>query len=242
MSEYYTHLLIPLSPELRPESDTVAQFAQGIVENGNVSAPAKISFSRVTKEPGRVRQIRNPRTLEKINIPLPSRRAEQPQILSAASQIIEQAANQREYDVTISGEGVPSVPPCIVGYVEKDTWKPFTEPYHHEVRCRVRGNIVRLYSLESEKDLVEPPDFTKIQPRFGEDCSADEREGIFVHPELGAIRIPNAGCGSFWVEFNYGKFIFPRLRNNTVNVLDDSILALARKAFGADFVQACNWG
>jgi hypothetical protein len=242
MSEYYTHLLIPVSPEYRPESGAVTEFVQGLINNGNVPTPSSISFSRMKKEPGRVRPIRNVRTDQTINIPLPSRRAEQPQILSSASQIIEQAANQQEYDVVISGDGVPAAPPTAVGYVENDIWKLMMEAYNLEVRCRVRGNIVRLYNLESEEDLERSPDFTKVRPRFGEDCLVEEREGIFVHPETGAFRIANAGCGTFWVEFKYGKFLFPRLRNESVNILDDSIIALARTVFGSDFVQACDWG
>lgn len=242
MSEYYTHLLIPVSPEFRPEPGAVTEFVQGLISNGNVATPFGLSFSRVIKEPGRVRTIRNVRTGQTINIPLPSRRVEQPQVLSSASQIVEQAASQQEYDVVVSCDAVPAVPPLAVGYVENDTWKPIVEGYNLEIRCRVRGSIVRLYHLESEKDLVEPPDFTKIRPRFAEDCSAEEREGIFVHPETGAFRIANAGCGTFWVEFKHGKFVFPRLRNESINVLDDSILALARKAFDTDFVQACDWG
>jgi hypothetical protein len=243
MSLNYTHLLIATSPQYRPEPGAIAKFAQGIIDNGNIPSSSKISFARVTKQEGRVRPIRNAMTGQTINIPLPSRSAEQPLTLSSASQIIEQAARHREYDVALSGEGVPSVPPCAVGYVENDdTWKPVVEPYHLEIRCRVRDSIVQLCHLENEGELNEPPDFAKYRPIFGEDCSANEREGIFVHPEAGAIRIPNAGCGTFWVEFNYGKFLFPRLKNNSVNVLDDSIISLARTAFGIDFVQACNWG
>jgi hypothetical protein len=242
MSLYYTHLLIPRSPEYRPEPDAVAAFGREIINNGNVASPFTISFSRVSKEPPRERKMRNPTTGETIIIRGPSRRRDQPQALSTSSQIIDHAAGQREYDTAISGEGIPAAPPFVVGYVENDTWKPMASAYHLEICCRVRSNIVRLYSLESEDDLHQPPDFTNYKPRFGEDCSIDEREGIFVHPESGAIRIQHAGCGTFWIEFKFGKFIFPRLRDNGVNVLDDSVVTLARNAFNCDFVQACDWG
>lgn len=244
MSLNYTHLLIPLSPEFRPEPGAVAEFAQGLVKNGNVPSASEISFSQMTNEPGRVRSIRNMVTGETVNMRAPSRKAEKPRTLSAASQINEPAAVEREYDVLISGKGVPAVPPIAVGYVQNNTWKPMVGPYHLEVRCRIRGNIVRLYYLESEEDFDKPPDmdFAKYRPRFGEDCSEAERNGIFVHPEIGAFRIANAGCGTFWIEFHYGKFLFPRLKNRSVNVLDDSVISLARKAFDTDFVQACHWG
>lgn len=242
MSLYYTHRLIPLSPEYRPEPGAVAVFEQGIIDNGNVAKPFTISFLRVTKGGPRERKIRNVMTGETINIRGPSRRGEPPQTLSSLSQIIEHATDLGEYDTAIAGEGIPPTPPLAVGYVENDAWKPMAGPYHLEIRCRVRSTIVRLYSLESEDDLHQPPDFSKYQPRFDEDCPADERGGIFVHPESGAFRVPNAGCGTFWIEFKFGKFIFPRLRGNDINVLDKSVVALARKAFSCDFVQACDWG
>lgn len=242
MSLNYTHLLIPLSPEYRPEPDAVALFVQGIIENGNVPSPFTISFSRVTKGEPRVRKLRNAMTGETIDIRGPSRRNEQPLTLSRPPQIIERAAEQQEYDVTIEGEGAASARPCVVGYVENNEWNPMAGPDHLEIRCRVRSNIVRLFSLKSEDDLHKPLDFANYKPRLHEDCSIDEREGIFEHPETGAIRIPNSGCGKFWIEFNYGKFLFPRLKNNGVNVLDDSILMMAKKAFGCDFVQGCLWG
>jgi hypothetical protein len=242
MSENYTHLLVPLLPEFRPEPDAVSAFGQGIIDNGNVASPFVISFSPVTKGGPRERIMRNPMTGETINIRMPSRKSERPQTLSSPSEIVELAASQQEYDVSVSGEGIPRTPPFAVGYVENDTWMPMIEAYHLEIRCRIRSNIVRLFSLESEDDLHKPPDFTTFRPRFGEDCSVDEREGIFVHPESGAIRILNAGCGTFWIEFKLGKFIFPRLKDNGVNVLDDSVITLARKTFNCDFVQACDWG
>jgi hypothetical protein len=243
MSEYYTQYLIPVLPEFRPEPGAVAEFAQGIISNGNVPSPSRVAFLPVTKEEGRVRPIRNAVTGETVHMRAPSRRCEQEEKLSAASQIAEHAANQREYDVVITGQGFIAVSPCAVGYVENDIWKPTVEAYKLEVRCQVRGDVVRLYYLESEEDVDKPMDmdFTNYRPWFGEDCSVDEREGIFVHPEIGAFRIPNAGCGKFWISFNFGKFLFPLLKDKTVNVLDDSVVSLARKVFGCDFVQACYW-
>jgi hypothetical protein len=241
MSLSYKHFLIPLVPEYRPEPVGIAKFGRKIIENGHVAKDFTISFAQLRSDL-RTRTLKNAYTGETINIRAPSRRSEKTETLTDISQIIEAGAGHREYDVTISGDGIPANPPLIVGIVENDRWEPWANAYHHAVTCRVRSNIVRLYHLESEKDIHRPADITKYQPRFDEDCSIDEREGIFVHPELGAIRIPNAGCGMFRIEFNYGKFLFPRLRDNYINVLDDSIVAMARDVFGCDFVQACNWG
>jgi hypothetical protein len=39
-----------------------------------------------------------------------------------------------------------------------------------------------------------------------------------------------------------GNWVFPRLKNNSVNILEDAVVDLAQKTFECDFVQACNWG
>ena len=96
---------------------------------------------------------------------------------------------ESEYELSAGGCGLPRCPPCDVGYIQDGAWKPIDEPYHLEVSCNVRIRIVRFYTLESEDDLDRPPDFSSYRPRFDEDCMADERDGIFVHPEAGAMRI-----------------------------------------------------
>lgn len=72
MSPDYTHLLIPLSPEYRPEPNSVAVFGQGIINNGNVANPFTISFAPVTKAGPSARKVRNIVTGETISIRLPS--------------------------------------------------------------------------------------------------------------------------------------------------------------------------
>jgi hypothetical protein len=242
MSLNYSHRLVPNSPTHRPSPGDIAVFFRELIDNHNIAQPCQIGFSRVSRNQSAGRKIRNMVTGEEIVIPTPSRKINRPEILSDAAQIIAKVPAQEEYDIAISAEGIALSPPCIVGYVENDEWKPISDPYYLEVRCCVRNNVVRLYLLESEDDLNSPPDFASYRPRFGEDCSPNERRGLFVHPESGPTWIENAGCGTFWIEFKYGKFIFPRLRNGTVNVLSDSIVELAQKSFGCEFVQACDWG
>jgi hypothetical protein len=243
MSLYYSHLLIPSSPEFRPEADAVARFVRGLIDDGNVADGSSIAFVRVTKGQPRVRQMHNPMTGETIDLQGPSRTRERPITLSDPSQIAEHATNQKEYDILLTGEGVPSVPPMIVGYVEDDDWKATDGAYHLEIQCRVRANVVRLGVLDSEDDLHRPPDLANYRPKCDEDCSpADHPDGLYVHPEIGAFKVPHGGCGMFWIEFNYGKFVFPRLKEGSVNVLADSVVVLARTVFDCAFVQACEWG
>jgi hypothetical protein len=82
MSLSYTHRLIPLSPEFRPEPPAVAAFGQGVINHGHIGSPITISFSRVSKGGPRERKIRNAMTGETINIRASSRQREQPQTLS----------------------------------------------------------------------------------------------------------------------------------------------------------------
>jgi hypothetical protein len=242
MSLSYTHLLIPRSPEYRPAPEALAAFSQGIVDLGNIASPFSISFSPVTKGDPNFREVRNTFTGETIRLRMPSRKIGQPQTISAITQIVECVSSQREYHLSISSQGVPVVPPCEVGYVENDAWKPMREACHQEIRCCVRDHVVRLSMVNSEEELHQPLDLSKWQPIFDEDCSVDDHEGIFVHPQQAEFRIPNAGCSTFWIEFRYGKFVFPLLKNGGLNLLNDAIVTLARKTFSKEFVQACLWG
>jgi len=242
MSLYYTHLLVSCSPKYRPEPGTVTAFVDGIIGNRNVAKPFTISSSQVTKGEPNFRELRNTFTGETIKLRMPSRKVGPPRTLASTSEIVERVSGDREYQISIVSEGLPSNRPCLIGHVEGEMWKPMTEAYHQEIRCCVRDHIVRLSMAHTEEELHQPLDLSKWQPILDEDCSDDDREGVFAHPQKTGIRIPNAGCGKFWIEFRYGKFIFPMLKNGGLDLLDDSLVNLARKTFGGDFVQACHWG
>jgi hypothetical protein len=242
MSLNYTHLLIPLSPEYRPDAGAIAKFMQDIIDGNYIAASTKIAFAKVVKGTPSVRQVPNPFTGKTLSLKMPSRRRDRPQQLGDVTQITGLATDQPEYDVWVECVGAPRNPPLDIGHVENDAWKKMDDPYHLEIRCRVRARIVRLFRLQSEEQLHRPPASANMELIFDEDCDLNEHDGLFVHPELGAIRIPNAGCGTFWIEFNYGKFIFPRVKDKSVNLMQESIVNLAKTTFGTEFVQACNWG
>jgi hypothetical protein len=243
MSLSYTHLLIPLSAEYRPDAGAIAKFVQEIIDQSYIAPGPKIAFAKVVKGTPGVRQVPNPFNGKTLSLKMPSRRVDRPQQLADLTQITGLATDQPEYDVWVECVGVPRNPPLDIGHVENGAWKKTNDPYHLEIRCRVRARIVRLYSLRSEEALHGPPASATFEPIFtDEDCDLDEHDGLFVHPEIGAIRIPNAGCGTFWIEFNYGKFVFPRVKDKGVNLLEESIVNLATATFGTDFVQACSWG
>jgi hypothetical protein len=240
MSIYYQHRLIPVSSEHRPEAAQVATFLQGIVDKGHVADDARIRFSRVVNNDASPRQIHNAFTNETIQVQAPSRKIEAPTAVTSFSEISALADREAEYDVLVEGDGQPRHPPCHVGHIDGGIWRPMEGPYHLEIRCRVRRRVVRLYSLESPDDLHKPLDISKFRSRFDEDCEVEERDGLFVHPEVGALWISHAGCGTFWIEFQYGKWLFPRLRGNRVQLLDKSLIKFAESTFGTAFVEACN--
>jgi hypothetical protein len=56
------------------------------------------------------------------------------------------------------------------------------------------------------------------------------------------IAVQGAGCASFWIEFEPGKFLFPEFTANSLELLNPSIVAEAKSVFKSAFVQGCNWG
>jgi hypothetical protein len=242
MSLSYEHLLVPVSSDYRPDAGRVVAFLQGTLSKGHVADDARISFAKVVKNDAIGWQFHDPMTNKTIQIPAPSRKIERPIPAKSLSELLGLAEGVSEFDVMAGAEGLPRHPPCNVGYIDNETWRPIDRPHELEICCRMRRRAVRLYSLETPDDLHRPPDFSKTQPRFDEDCEAEERDGVFVHPEAGAFWISNAGCGTFWIEFRYGKWLFPRLKDNRIQILDKSVIDLAQSTFETDFVEACNWG
>ncbi len=249
MSETYTHLLIPTSKICRPTAKSVSLFMEQIILTGSIGQDNHISFAKVAKVEPRFQEARNPFTGEILKMTVPSRRTEKAQRLSAASQIVVIAEQEQEYDVSITSELLPANRCLDVGVSNGGTWRPWkTEPFHLDIRCRVRGSVVRLCQFQPGdhpnapfSDSAKMMDFT---PRFDEDCTEDEQDrGLFIHPEApNGIHIPKAGCGRFWVEFEYGNWVYPRMKNDSVAPLDPSVTRLAAEIFGTSFVEACSWG
>ena len=211
MGESYTHLLISVSKSYRPTAQPVCQFLEQMIQTGAIGRDHEISFGKVVKDEPRTWKGPNPFTGKMQRHRMPSRRRPRAEHLSAASQIVPLAEQEQEYDVSVVSTLPPTNPPLDIGGVdEKGTWQSWAEPYHLEICCRVRESLVRLCHLKSGED-PNTPDFWN--PKFDEDCTDDESEGFFEHPLLPSpIRIPNAGCGRFWIEFEYGKWLYPRPR------------------------------
>lgn len=243
MGESYTHLLISVSKTYRPTPQAVCQFLEQMIQTGSVGQDHKISFGKVVKAEPRSWEGPNPFTRKMQKHRMPSRRRQRAEHLSATSQIVALAEQEQEYDVSVVGTVPPTHPPLDIGGLGKDgTWQSWAGPYHLAIFCRVRNSLVRLCYLKSGEDPNGPPHDIGI-PTFDEDCAEGELDGLFVHPlSPSPIRIPNAGCGRFWIEFEYGKWLYPKLTNDSVALLDPGVTRLAAETFGTAFVEACLWG
>lgn len=107
---------------------------------------------------------------------------------------------------------------------------PFEENYTCEVSCHLRPEPVSTSCLNEEAG----PRHVGL---FGEPCQELRETGIFTNPWSGeVIEVPNAGCARFWIELEFGKFIFPRIVDS-FDVLNPSIIAKTEECFQTRFVQ-----
>jgi hypothetical protein len=77
-------------------------------------------------------------------------------------------------------------------------------------------------------------------PEFGFDdpnCPI-QTIGVFTHPWTGnRVEVANAGGARFWIEFEFGKWVFPEMTDN-FDVLRPDLVEVTESCFGARFVQA----
>jgi hypothetical protein len=216
MSLQYRHLLIPECADFAPLPPQIVAFLDGLVRLDG--APLNPTI-RVAKLSGKFRTGSDPLTGEKLSIPMRDF-----VLLSHIFDIGEQLAGLDDYSVEISGQGPAKVPPFAL-YTTKDSeTREFKETYSYEVRCCLRAGVVS----------------TCANPVFGTPGLSEKRTGAFRHPNNGAIiEVPNAACARFWIEFQFGKWLTPKI-DRSLNLLAPSILANALECFGTGFAQGCS--
>jgi hypothetical protein len=223
----YSHLLIPTRHQFCPPPGPVMDFLNGVVALGVVGANPAVNFVSCKRVASQVRHGRNPFTGEVLTIRTPSRSASIHRSLSSIKDIAGVAEGTPEFNVDVSGRTRPRVPPLEIA---------FAKAYHLAVRCCVRSRLV------STSDLHEESKRRRGTVAFGEDCSANDSLGLYTHPEtLELIEVPGAGCARFWIEFELGKNLFPKIEDGNLAILNPQLLALASKCFNAKFVQGCLW-
>ena len=233
--EQYIHTLIPVDSTYRPGPAQVAAFFSWLLGRPNFRLMDTRHLQRgiiVLKFTGRMREFkfRNPMTGEnEMRLrPDPDRTAVQ-----AGEEIPTLIESSDHFTVWAPGEWDSSGLPIKLFTTDE---KPFTQNYLCKVGCELRPGPVST----SAWDVEVGPNVRGV-PSFGSPCTSDNGKGIFPNPWTGeAIEVPHAGCARFWIEFEFGKFIFPNVDKN-LDVLDRSIVAEAEQCFQTKFVQGCRF-
>jgi hypothetical protein len=78
-------------------------------------------------------------------------------------------------------------------------------------------------------------------PMFGSECESETATGIFPNPWTGeVIEVANAGCARFWIEFEFGKFIYPDVSEG-LEVFSQAIVSETEKCFQTRLAQGCRF-
>jgi len=221
--EQYIHLLIASKTDFCPSPEAVMKFLRGVVDFGVVGDAPAIHFRTLKRVPPQVRTGRNPLTGEPIEIRMPTRVADRQRTLASLAELPSAVGAANEYDVNVSGQALPKVAPLPID---------FDQPYHLRIGCRVRAHAVSLSGVDRPS-----------APRPFEDCAETETMGFFTDPHTGKeIQAPGGGCARFWIEFELGKWLFPKIENGDLRVLNPRLEKLAVKCFRTNFVQGCVCG
>jgi hypothetical protein len=112
----------------------------------------------------------------------------------------------------------------------------FKGTYDFLVHCCLRPEVVSTSDWHDEIPIRRKVEF------FGKPCNPKDRLGVYHNPNtLEVIEVPDAGCARFWIEFEYGKMLFPPIEDR-LDLIEATIVAVAKCAFGINFVQGCHWG
>jgi hypothetical protein len=215
MSLQYSHLLIPDRADFVPQPEQVAAFIEGLVRIN--AAPLEAIF-RVAKLSGESWRGRDPLTGNEIFVPRRNFTT-----VRNLSDVRAQLVGLDDFDVLASGQGPPFLPPFALFTMTGSQESEYSGPYGYELRCHLRAEAVS----------------TSEVPLFGSPCRAEQGTGIFRNPMTGVtIVVQNAGCARFWVEFGFGKWLFPKI-GESLNLLPASILTNATDTFGTGFAQGC---
>jgi hypothetical protein len=214
----YTHTLIPDRPEFVPEPEQVAAFFSSLVSIG--AAPLTPTFI-VYKPSGALRTFKNPFTGKTESFAM--READKLLDLGAVPRALKALD---DYEVTVAGKGPPERPAFQFD---------FNGTYDFLVRCCLRAVVVSTSDWHDEVPIQRRVEF------FARPCSPKDRLGVYVHPnKLTIIEVPNAGCARFWIEFEFGKMLFPAIEDR-LDLIERRIVEIAESDLGATFTQGCRW-
>ena len=152
--------------------------------------------------------------------------------LDRAADIPAAIAGLKHYSVLISGEWKIENRPLVLLTTDGVL---FEDHILCEVSCHLRPELVST----SDWDIEVP--IPKNVASFGEPCESEHGTGVFSHPWTGEIiEVADAGCARFWIEFEFGKFLLPKMGTN-LDLLNPLMVASAEECFQTKFVQGCRF-
>jgi hypothetical protein len=229
--EQYIHTLIAADSQYVPNPPQVAEFFDSLI---GVFAFRIIRDGRwqpglrVMKPGERTRTARNAFTGETFTIPVPDQI-----MIENAIEIPPLIDSLQEYRVAASGDWSLDAAPLILLNTDET---PFNENPICDISCNIRPAPVSTSAWEEDAG----PNIWNV-PGFGEPWNGESTIGIFTNPWTGeAIEVPNAASARFWIEFEFGKFIYPRI-DKSFDVFDPRLVEKAEECFQTKFVQGCRF-
>ena len=216
-AEQYSHTLIATPSASRPSAAKVQEFLSIMIAQKVVPGKPSITLRVPT---GEFREF--PFTGQNLKVEIKNQKA-----LSSVVEVGSAVEALRDYELEVAGVGRPKLAPLFVS---------FDKPYHVGVTCIVRC------SPQSTSNLHETSAGKSKAIPYGEACTKLPNRGYFTNPYTSeVIEVRGAGCASFWIKFELGKFIFPEFPDNSLELLNPQIVAQARSVFQMEFVQGCYW-
>jgi hypothetical protein len=220
--EQYVHTLVPVDPQFSPTSEQVSRFLEGL--SALDAAPLNPEVF-VLKPSGRLRSFKNPLTGETKSFPAKDRVP-----LKSIADVASVIEGLKEYGVCVDGQGPPGLPPFPL-YFENSL---FSASYGFTVGCSLRPEPVSMSDLGDEQTGNEVV-------VFGQACPQQSRTALFRHPGTGElIEVAHAGCARFWVDFEFGKWLLPKI-GTSLDILNPDITKLATECFGLPFAQGFHY-
>jgi hypothetical protein len=214
----YTHTFIPDRADFAPDPKQVGSFLASLMTLGAAPLNPTVTTSKLS---GEVRTFKNPFTGKTDSFAM--RKTETLKNVAAVPGALK---GLDDYNVTVAGKGPPKLRAFVFDFKGK---------YDFLVHCCLRSEVVSTSNWHDEVPIK------RNVKSFGEPCSSTERLGIFHNPNtLEIIEVPKAGCARFWIEFDYGKMLFPAIVDR-LDLIEPKIVAAAEKEFTVEFVQGCRW-
>jgi hypothetical protein len=212
----YSHLLIATPRSFAPSASQVVRLYRALDHLGSAPLCAKL---RGRTPSGKTRTMTNPFTRASYESPIMDCFSFE-SLDEAAAKI----AALDNYVLTMDGRGPPAKVPLPFD---------FDDEYDYAIHCKVHREPVT---------TSDPHDDPPNAPRHGRVCVQKGDLGIFRNPTtMEIMEVPGGACARFWIEFEFGKELFPTV-GETLDLLDRRIVEAAVEVFNAQFAQGCFWG